>query len=141
MALEDHFTRTAGQDAIAAMSRSAEASMAIVARANAERAGLAWTMFEALKKQVTKFEDQLADGEETAAWLANFGADVTLVITEIAYRHPHLIILKGEDQHGRRQELLQHVAQVSLLLVAVPTKSNQKARRIGFRAEANDKER
>lgn len=95
-------------------------------------------MLEALKKQVTEFEDKLADGEETAAWLANFGVNVTLVITEITYRHPHLIILKGEDQHGRRQELLQHVAQVFLLLVAVPTKSNQKARRIGFRAEAKD---
>jgi hypothetical protein len=100
-----------------------------------ERAGFAWTMFKVLREQVAAFERTLAPEEETAAWLANFGANVTLVITEIAYRDPHLIILRGEDQDGRPRELLQHVSQVSLLLAAIPAKPDRPGRRIGFLAE------
>ena len=109
--------------------------MKTMQRSNAERAGLAWTMFETLKEQITRFEQQLDEGEETAAMLANFGSNVTLVITEIGYQHPHLIVLVGEDENGRRRELLQHVSQVSLLLAAVPVKPDKKRRRIGFGAE------
>lgn len=100
-----------------------------------ERAGFAWTMFKVLRGQVAAFEQKLTPAEETAAWLANFGANVTLVVTEIAYRDPHLIILRGEDQDGRPRELLQHVSQVSLLLAAIPAKPNRAGRRIGFLPE------
>lgn len=100
------------------------------------KAGFAWTMFETLKAQVKEFESGLTEGEETAAWLANFGSGITVTVTGIGYKHPHLIVLKGEDEQGRSVELLQHVSQVSLLLVPVPVRPDQLPRRIGFLADA-----
>jgi hypothetical protein len=105
-----------------------------LARPDDERAGFAYTMFDALAQQVKAFEAQLKDGEETAVWLAQFGSNTPLVVTKMTYRHPHLIILVGEDSQGHRRELVQHVSQVSLLLEAVPSKQGTRGRRIGFGA-------
>lgn len=102
---------------------------------NAERAGFAWTMFASLRDQIREFEAKLNEGQEVAAMFANFGSTVTLHVREITYRHPHLVVFIGEDDDGRRRELLQHVSQVSLLLSAVPSKE-EKRRPIGFRKES-----
>jgi len=44
---------------------------------------------------------------------------------------PALVKFYGRSVDGKPIELMQHISQVSVLLVAVP-KTTQKARRIGF---------
>lgn len=99
-----------------------------------ELSGFAWSMLAALKAQVEAFQASLKPDEETAAILAHFGGMVEIVVEQITYRDPHLIVIKGIARADKRPvELLQHVSQVNLLLKPVTAESG-KGRRIGFDA-------
>jgi hypothetical protein len=98
-----------------------------------ERAGLAHTMLDALAEQVIEFQARLADDEEFGAALASFGQHVTITVTGIRHRNPHLIIIDGRDYEGRPVELVQHTSQISLLFVRLKVEGRA-PNRIGFAA-------
>ena len=54
-----------------------------------------------------------------------------LRIENVGYWNPDLIKFTGLTGEGHRYELIQHVSQVNLLLVALP-KTQAEPRRIGF---------
>lgn len=90
-------------------------------------------MYDRLVKQVKDFQDSLAETEEVGAAVAHFGMGVTIHVTGIGFANPYLIVFSGLDGDGREVTLMQHVSQVSLLLVPVkPLVEGQPARRIGF---------
>lgn len=89
-------------------------------------------MHERLVRYITEFEADLSDEEEVGGRLVNFGADTTFHIDDISYHGPDLLMFYGVGANEKRLMLLQHVSQVSVLLVALP-KSGEKAKRIGFR--------
>jgi len=109
-----------------------------LAKSRAEAAGFAATMFAALKLQIEAFQARLGANAEVGAILSNFGAE-PLHVSTLAYRHPHLIVLRGRLLgQDRDVELLQHVSQVNLLLVPVVPSPGQPPRRVGFRANADE---
>jgi hypothetical protein len=115
-----------------------ERLMEATRRANAFKHGFAWTMVEALRKQMLDVQSELKADEEVGALLASFGQGIEISVGNITHEHPHLIVITGwEVGTGKELRLLQHVNQVSLLFRAVPAKELP-ARRIGFAAQETD---
>ena len=61
----------------------------------------------------------------------SFGRQVTLHVHRVGYSTPAIITFDGVTEEGERVQLIQHVSQLSFLLVAVKKLESQ-PRRIGF---------
>lgn len=88
-------------------------------------------MHERLVRSIVKFEEGLNEAQEIGARLVNFSEREPIHISDVGYWGPDLVIFYGTNADGRPVELLQHVTQVSVLLVALP-KEHAEPRRIGF---------
>ena len=88
-------------------------------------------MHERIVSSINDFEKQLDSDHEVGARLVSFGSDVTFHIEDVGYWGPDMIIFHGVSTDGKRVQLLQHVSQLSVLLVAAD-KVHEQARRIGF---------
>ncbi len=87
--------------------------------------------YERLILYIQNFESQLDNEHEVGMGLA--GADVgTLLIQGIGFFAPDLVTFYGEDEDGGRMQLIQHVSQLNVMLVASP-KREETPNRIGFR--------
>jgi hypothetical protein len=84
-----------------------------------------------LGEQVRAFEAGLDDVHEIGAKLVSFGSMVTFHIERVDYLAPDLLTFYGTSDDGERVQLVQHVSQLSVLLVAMK-KIGEKPRRIGF---------
>ncbi|MFW9944936.1 MAG: DUF6173 family protein [Candidatus Sifarchaeia archaeon] len=91
----------------------------------------AWT-YERLAKYIKDFEDQLDSDHEVGARLVTFGNTVQFHIDDIGYHGPDIITFYGVTDKGERLQLIQNIAQLSVLLIAMK-KRDDKAQRIGFR--------
>jgi len=89
-------------------------------------------VFEGLRDRIREFERSLDENTEVGVWLASFGTSMLMHVRRITYREPSFICFSGYVD-GQKSELVQHMNQISFLIVAVP-KSNpdQPPRRIGF---------
>ena len=86
-----------------------------------------------LEVNIQTFEGVLTDLEEVAFKLVSFGKSETIIVHSIEYWNPNLIVFIGVNQKGQKVQLIQHVSQLSFLLVATPVKDPIKnRRRIGF---------
>lgn len=88
-------------------------------------------MHERIVRSIASFEEDLDREHEVGAHLVSFGADVTFHIQDVGYWGPDIIRFYGVDNSGRNVELLQHISQLSVLLVAI-AKRDTEPRRIGF---------
>lgn len=89
--------------------------------------------YERIILYIKKFEEQLDAEHEVGMGFT--GGDVgTLKIQGMGYFAPDLITFYGEDPNGSKTQLVQHVSQLSVMLVAAP-KEDKKAEpnRIGFK--------
>jgi hypothetical protein len=83
--------------------------------------------------EIRRFNEGLDQEHEVGVCLANFGRDCTIHLRELLCADPSLIYLRGETESGDAVQLMQHVSQVNLLLVAVRrSKPNEPKRQIGF---------
>ena len=65
--------------------------------------------------------------------LVNFGQAVTFHIEDIGYWNPSLISFRGHTEKGEPVELIQHVTQISILLMKMKREQPQQPKRpIGF---------
>lgn len=65
--------------------------------------------------------------------LASSGYDEPFRLIAVDHADPHLIIFRGETEQGRPVEVVQHLSQVSLMMVAFAKAPDRaKPRRIGF---------
>lgn len=88
--------------------------------------------FELLCNDIKDFQKTLDDSHEVGLQLASFGQSILLNVTNIGYSNPSLIHFYGY-YNGNKAHLIQHVNQLSFLLVSVPKSDpNKPARRIGF---------
>lgn len=102
---------------------------------------LADYQYEVLIERIKEFEEDLDDDHEIAVKLASFGQSITLSVTDIGYSNPSIIVFHGYVE-GKRATLIQHVSQLSFLLVSVPKAEPDKpARRIGFDLSSHKNER
>lgn len=86
---------------------------------------------------IRHFESQLdADQEIAMGFAASEGG--VLKIEGLGYYDPDLITFYGRDENGMKTQLIQHVAQISVILRAVPkeTTTGTPPRRIGFQLQS-----
>lgn len=82
---------------------------------------------------INDFHKSLDDEHEVGARLVNFGQAVTFHVEDIGYWNPSLISFHGKNELGEPVELIQHVSQISILLVAMKRENIEKPKRpIGF---------
>lgn len=100
---------------------------------SAEQKSPAEWMHDRLVLYIRNFEQQLDTTDEIAMGFAGGDAGV-LRIEGLGFFAPDVITFYGRDADGSKTQLIQHVAQVSVILRAVrKIEQNEPARRIGFR--------
>lgn len=88
--------------------------------------------YDRLILYIRNFESQLDGDQEIAMGFAGSDAGV-LKIEGLGFFDPDLITFYGRDEDGMKTQLIQHVAQLSMMLRAVPKSVPEAApRRIGF---------
>src|ERR1043165_3131940 len=92
--------------------------------------GLASGFHERLIQTIREFENELDDEHEVGVRLVNFGQAITFHLSDIGYWNPFLIWFEGETDSGEPVKLIQHVNQISILLMKLPRRPDKK--RVGF---------
>jgi hypothetical protein len=86
-----------------------------------------------LLEMVYDFESNLDQEHEVGMRLVSFGQTVSFHVNDIGYYNPSLITFSGILENGSPVELIQHVSQISFLLMSVPKLDPEKPpKRIGF---------
>ncbi|MEK6807363.1 MAG: DUF6173 family protein [Pseudomonadota bacterium] len=81
---------------------------------------------------INDFHRNLDEQHEVGARLVNFGQSVTFHIEDISYWNPSLISFIGHTESKEPVELIQHVSQISVLLIAMKRQSTGPKHPIGF---------
>jgi hypothetical protein len=96
-----------------------------------EKSPAQWA-YERLILYIRNFESQLDNAHEVAMGFAGGEAGV-MRIEGIGYFAPDIVTFYGQDEDGARTQLIQHVAQLNVMLRALPKATADAApRRIGF---------
>lgn len=86
-----------------------------------------------LVQWINNFHRGLEDDYEVGGQLVSFGQSQTFSFTGIGYWDPSLISFKGIKDDGSPVELVQHVSQISVLLVRMKRQRPEEPKRpIGF---------
>ncbi len=99
--------------------------------AEQEEKNPAIAVFRGLKEHVIEFENGLDEEHELGARLVSFGNAITFHVQNISYTLPNLIVFVGVTDQNQKVRLVQHVSQLSFLLISVP-KLEEQPKRIGF---------
>ena len=93
---------------------------------------LAEWKYEKLKEQIQEFEAKLDSSQEIAICLTSLGASIKLAVHDISFQNPDMLYFYGKVD-GNEAQLIQHISQLNLLLIAVPRPDlTVPRRRIGF---------
>ncbi|QRG66945.1 DUF6173 family protein [Brevibacillus choshinensis] len=86
-----------------------------------------------LIEMITAFDNSLDNEHEVGMKLVTFGQAVTFHVTGIGYYNPSLIRFLGRLEDGSSVELIQHISQISFLLMAVKRSNPDEPKKpIGF---------
>ncbi len=86
-----------------------------------------------LCEYIKDFDDSLDQEHEVGIRLVNFGQTIQFVVANIGYYNPKLISFYGVMDDGSKVQLVQHVNQISFLLLSVKRKNpDQPKCPIGF---------
>src|SRR5882672_308814 len=77
------------------------------------------SMYERIVRSIAEFEEGLDESQEIGLRLVNFGSE-TFHIEDVGFWGMDLLKFYGRNSQGKPIELLQHISQISILLVAVP---------------------
>jgi hypothetical protein len=101
--------------------------------AGIQQASLASKQAEYILGQMIKFDEELNPEQEVGIKLVSFGQTVTFHVSEIRCYDPCLITFRGFTDDGSRVELIQHVSQISFVLIALQKLEPEAPKRpIGF---------
>jgi uncharacterized protein DUF6173 len=108
----------------------------IMKKPMAQKSPAEWA-YERIVLYIRKFEEQLDSDQEVG--MGFVGGDMgTLRIQGMGFFAPDLITFYGADQNGAKTQLVQHVSQLNVMLVAAPKEDAKSApRRIGFKLAAD----
>lgn len=82
---------------------------------------------------INDFHRELSEEYEVGGQLVNFGRELTFSFVDVGYHNPSLISFKGTRDDGSPIELVQHVSQISILLIRQKrTQPDEPKRPIGF---------
>jgi hypothetical protein len=86
-----------------------------------------------LMKWINDFNASLDDKHEVGLRLVSFGQTVTFHLQDLGYWDPSLISFSGTTETGEPVELIQHVSQISILLMKMQRLQPEKPKvPIGF---------
>lgn len=88
--------------------------------------------FVRLSKLIEDFEKGLDKDEEIGASIVGLPGDGTMQIQDVGFWGPDFIMFLGKNSHGKPVRLIQHYAQVNVLLDARKKPEERPAHRIGF---------
>lgn len=88
-----------------------------------------------IKKCIEDFEESLDPQHEVGIRLVSFGQVLTFHLDDIGHRSPVLIFFDGVNERGEPVELIQHINQISVLLIKMPRRNEGDRRKIGFVAK------
>ncbi|KQB96769.1 hypothetical protein AL073_06580 [Loktanella sp. 1ANDIMAR09] len=98
---------------------------------NAQKSPAQWA-YERIIMYIQNFEAQLDNDHEVGLGLAG-GTTGVIKIEGLGYYDPDIVTYYGIDNSGARTQLIQHVSQLNVTLVASPKHSDQpEPTRIGF---------
>ena len=107
----------------------------------AEKANFASEFYRRLVEWINNFDSTLDQEHEVGVRLVSFGQTVVFHLDDMSYWNPSLISFQGITEDGEPVELIQHVSQISILLMKLkrpdPTKPKKK---LGFIAEKDKTE-
>ncbi|QNU67448.1 hypothetical protein EHE19_002650 [Ruminiclostridium herbifermentans] len=87
-----------------------------------------------LYAEINEFDSNLNEEDEVVARLVNFGEIIQFGIESIGFSDPSLIIFSGHTADGSHVQLVQHVSQISVLLLSAKRPDPEKPKfPIGFR--------
>ncbi len=102
----------------------------------ASDANMASEFHKRLVKWINDFDATLDQAHEVGVRLVSFGQTVVFHLGDIGFWNPSLISFNGVTDDGSPVELIQHVSQISILLMKLPRKEPSKPKRkIGFGEE------
>ena len=90
--------------------------------------------YERLVKQINRFNASLDDAHEVGVRLVTFGQTTVFHLQGMGYSNPSLITFHGKTEEGNPVELIQHVSQISILLVKLPRQDRSQPKQMGFHA-------
>lgn len=103
---------------------------------DAARKSPAQWAYERVINYIRNFEQGLDADHEVAMGLVG-GDQGTMNIEGVGFFEPDIITFYGNTPNGDRTQLIQHVTQLNVMLVAAPKMvAHQEAQRIGFRLSA-----
>jgi len=89
-----------------------------------------------LTNWINDFNASLDEEHEVGVRLVTFGQSITFRLDDIGYWNPSLISFHGLTEDGHPVELIQHVSQISILLMTLPRKDpTQPKKPIGYISE------
>lgn len=88
-------------------------------------------VFDALGDYIKEFEAGLDQEHEVGARIVQFGSSMQIHVQRVGYTTPSLITFSGRTSEGDPVQLIQHVSQLSFLLVSLK-KIDDQPYRIGF---------
>jgi hypothetical protein len=88
--------------------------------------------FVRLSKLIEDFEKGLDKDEEVGARIVGLPGDGTMQIEDVGFWGPDFILFIGKNADGKPVRLIQHYAQINVLLDARKKPEERPARRIGF---------
>ena len=77
---------------------------------------------ERLKNWIAEFDAELDEGHEVGVRLVSFGQTVVFHLKHLGFSNPSLIAFSGTTDSGDPVHLIQHVSQISILLMKLPRK-------------------
>lgn len=99
-------------------------------------ANLASEFYDRLVEMVNNFDENLDSEHEVGMRLVSYGQTVQFHVEDLGYYNPSLIRFYGRLENGSEVELIQHVSQISFLLIAVKRLNPDKPKKpIGFSSE------
>lgn len=91
---------------------------------------------EKLLKSINEFDATLDQDKQVGIRLVSFGQTIKFAVESLGYSNPSLIIFYGVLENGSKVELIQHVSQISFLLMAVNKLNPDEPKQpIGFRVD------
>jgi hypothetical protein len=97
---------------------------------------LASEFYKRLIKWIQEFDNNLDQEHEVGIRLVSFGQNVTFHLEDMGYMNPSLISFSGVTEDGEPVELIQHVSQISILLLKVKRIDAQHPKKpIGFMSQ------
>ncbi len=97
--------------------------------------------YRRLAEWISNFDNSLDNESEVGVRLVNFGQTVVFTLEDMGYYNPSLILFRGHTQDGSPVELIQHISQISILLMKLPRENPEQPKKpLGFQVVSNNRQ-